>query len=89
MSELSEDAKAIAFGLFMTGYPQSLTFRRPHIIHPRTLAALKELTKAGMLREISPADLPKGAQGWQATKEMGRPKRVALTKANSWPVTTE
>lgn len=90
-STLSRDAEIVAYALFLTGAPCQLIFNRPHIIHPRTRAALDELTQAGMLAAVDAKALTKGAMGWQATAEMGFPIRDLKppTKAESFPVTTE
>ena len=88
---LSRDAETVAHALFPTGAPCQLIFNRPHIIHPRTRAALNELTQAGMLAAVDAKELAKGAMGWQATAKMGFPIRDLKrpTKAESFPVTTE
>lgn len=88
---LSRDAEIVANALFPTGAPCELIFNRPHIIHPRTRAALDELTQAGMLAPIDAKTLASGAMGWQATAKMGFPIRdlKRVTKAESFPVTTE
>jgi hypothetical protein len=88
---LSDDAVAIARGLFAMGVPGStVSFRRPHIIHPRTLAALEELTKAGFLVSMDKDDLPRGARGWAATKLMDRPmSKFPAVKDGKFPITTE
>lgn len=72
---LSRDAEIVACALFTTGRPSQVIFNRPHIIHPRTRAALDELTKAGMLIPVGSKELAKGAMGWQATDKIGFPLR--------------
>jgi uncharacterized membrane protein len=88
---LSRDAEIVAYALFTTGTPSQVILNRPRIIHPRTRAALDELTKAGMLAAINAKMLARGAMGWLATAKMGVPMLdlKAPTKAESLPVTTE
>lgn len=93
MSKISRDAEVVAYCLF--GMPMSanhsVTFQRPHIIHPRTRAAFDELTAAGMLEPIPEAEIGRGTMGWRATKKMGRPWSLYAkpTEADSFPITTE
>lgn len=87
-SKLSSDAHMVAGGLFMMGAPMLLSFKRPHIIHPRTLAALNELSEAGLLAD-APDEVQKGGKAWRALPEMGRPISWAKMTGESWPVTTE
>lgn len=92
ITEVSRDAQVVAYGLFLTGRPQSLSFKRPHIIHPRTKAALDELTEGGFLERMDHHD----AAMWRATEKLGMPMRdfpnlkiKVPTKADSFPITTE
>lgn len=95
LKDVSRDAQVVAYCLFLMGRPTQVTFNRPHIIHPRTRAALDELASAGLLEVMDTSKLPRGAMGWQAVKglrpmldfkEQGIP---AITKDESFPVTTE
>lgn len=88
---LSRDAQIVAYCLFGFGKPASLTFERPHIIHPRTLAALEELVAAGRIKPMDGGVLPQNAKGWKATDLIGNPMKDfrAPKKSESWPITTE
>lgn len=70
---LSRDAQIVAISLFGFGPRASVSFRRPHIIHPRTKAGIDELKAANLIEEIDPDELPRGAQGWRGKEELGFP----------------
>lgn len=88
---ISRDAEIVLSCLFMMGRPTKLQFARPNIIHPRTKAALEELTNAGLIDTMPAKELPKGSAGWQgnnntlaACQGIKRP-----SKDESFPITTE
>lgn len=90
-AQISRDAEIVLSCLFMMGKPTKLQFARPHIIHPRTKAALDELTAAGLIDVMPAKELPKGTAGWtgndktlQACKGFKRP-----TAEESFPITAE
>ncbi len=90
LAGVSRDASIIAMCLFASGVKTELLFRRAHIIHPRTRAAIDELVKAGYAVE-KPDAAPKGGMAWRGTEKLGFPlvEIVRPTKAEAFPITTE
>lgn len=96
LSEVSRDAQTVAYCMFLMGPPVCLAFDRPHIIHPRTRAALDELTEAGLLEVMPSGVLPRGGAGWKAAshlcplkdfRDQGIPR--ITSSDSSFPITTE
>ncbi|MDB5848252.1 MAG: hypothetical protein JWP29_2004 [Rhodoferax sp.] len=84
---LSKDAEGFAYSMWRIMSPE-LSFQRPHIIHPRTRAALDELTGAGLLTRT---DDKRGPMAWRPTDAMA----IAVKKFRkpgpdvNFPMTTE
>lgn len=89
--ELSRDAQIVAAGLFGLGSKASVSFQRPHIIHPRTRAAIEELKAAGMIEDLPAHKLARGAEGWRGTEKIGFPLAdfKKMEESESFPITTE
>lgn len=93
MTKLSVEARIIA-GTLWTGYMShtELSFRRPHIIHPKTRKGLDELVEAGLLTMEKPDD-HLDTLSWKPTPLMvtDGPKRPseAFMKRHTFPLTTE
>lgn len=87
--KVSRDAEILAACLFPNG-KMSLTFKRPHIIHPRTFAALHELAAAGIVEPIPYDDLRDGSRvGWRVLTGNNVLRYRKPAKAESFPITTE
>lgn len=89
---LSVEAQVVAASLFMfMSDNQSVTFKRPWIIHPRTRKGLDGLTRAGYLT-CEPLNTFKDCPlTWRATAAMRTLKKAPMSfvQANSFPITTE
>lgn len=76
-AELTDDAVAIAASCWKMIERNTMTFGRPHLIHPRMRAALDELTKAGLLTAEADA---RGPMTWSPT-----PAMAAFTRSLEMP----
>ena len=82
---ISRDAQIIAVSLFAFGVPQAVNFARGEAsIHPRTLAALNELTEAGLITRSTG-----WAARWEAAEAIGTPINdfEAIGPGESFPIT--
>lgn len=85
---MKRDTEIVAQSLFGLGKRSSVSFRRPHAIHPRTQAGIDELEEMGMIEKQPKGELPKGAVGYNATDKIGFPLHdfIKGSEEESFPI---
>lgn len=71
--KLSRNAELVALAFFGFGKKASVVFNTPSRITEQCQRGIDELKSAGMIEDLPPGEMPRGAVGWRGTENIGFP----------------